>query len=45
MGRLRRVPEGVLRLSSLDDVGHAITEWRNQSSQWSNSNLSGGPRH
>jgi DNA-binding transcriptional MerR regulator len=45
MGRLRRVPEGVLRLSSLDDVGHAITEWRNQSRQWSNSNLSGGPRH
>ncbi len=45
MGRLRRVPEGVLRLSTLDDVGHALTEWRNQSSQWSNSNLSGGPRH
>ncbi len=45
MGRLRRVPEGVLRLSSLDDVGHALNEWRNQSSQWSNSNLSGGPRH
>jgi DNA-binding transcriptional MerR regulator len=45
MGRLRRVPEGVLRLSSLDDVGNALNEWRNQSSQWSNSNLSGGPRH
>ena len=45
MGRLRRLPEGVLRLSSLDDVGNALNEWRNQSSQWSNSNLSGGPRH
>jgi DNA-binding transcriptional MerR regulator len=45
MGRLRRVPEGVLRLSSRDDVGNALNEWRNQSSQWSNSNLSGGPRH
>jgi DNA-binding transcriptional MerR regulator len=45
MGRLRRVPEGVLRLTSLDDVGRALSEWRSQSSQWSNSNLSGGPRH